>query len=274
MLRSILHDTKASILFLSRIPLPIEQKESTQLDFEKICYSFPLAGLMISIPAAFVLWGSSALPLSPSTSALLAIVTLLFTTGALHEDGLADVADGFWGGTSKKQKLDIMRDSSVGTYGALALILSIGLKVSLLAALISELGSITASLLFIAVASLSRFSILQLWNALPPARQKTRVQAENSSAAKKNRQGLSVEYGSPDISSMKLGMIYCLPAAMIILLTQGLVSFMASIIVAFLVIAAFTRLTEQHIQGHTGDTLGATQQLSELGLLFSLVVFM
>ena len=128
-------------MFLTRVPLPKwwndpspdESVETDALDKGKgmialsdTVRAWPVVGLLIGAVAGLVLWAGAQLGLHPMAAAFLGLTTGALITGALHEDGLADVADGFGGGASKAKKLAIMKDSHIGAYGVLALIMVIG----------------------------------------------------------------------------------------------------------------------------------------------------
>ncbi|MGI9356048.1 MAG: adenosylcobinamide-GDP ribazoletransferase, partial [Rhizobiaceae bacterium] len=169
---------------------------NTPIDFSKSAYTFPLAGIIIALPGAAALYLALAVGLDSWIAAIAAVTVLLLVTGALHEDGLADVADGFWGSGTRERKLEIMCDSTIGTYGTLALICSIALRVSLLAALIRQIEPLPVVALFITVAGLSRLAVLQPWRVLPAARP-----TNSSDTDGKAISGLSARYGSPNMTS-------------------------------------------------------------------------
>ncbi len=122
--------------FFSRLPIPgmLFTGEPETVALNRAAAWFPITGLVIAILPAGVYWFVN-LFLPYSAAAGLALGALLLVTGALHEDGLADCADGLGGGKNRERKLEIMRDSAIGTYGTVALILSIGLRWAALSAL-------------------------------------------------------------------------------------------------------------------------------------------
>ena len=266
--RRLIDDTASSILFLSRFPIRTTTVDSVP-DFQLSAYTFPIAGLAISIFPAFILWTVSAIGLSNEISALLCIASMVLITGALHEDGLADVADGFWGGHSKQQRLKIMRDSAIGTYGVLALIFAIGLRFVLLATLISKVGAINASVLYVAIASLSRTTMLYPWVVLPSARLSEDQITDKSG---KVASGLSVRFGKPDRSAFFDVFILAIPALLIVWYHSSFLGWVISLTLTILMVLGFSNLCERKISGQTGDTLGATQQLSELCLFLALIM--
>ena len=139
------------------------------LDIARIAWAAPVAGAVVGLIGALVLALTALLGLPLLLRAGLAMAALVAATGALHEDGLADVADGFGGGTTRERKLEIMRDSRIGAYGAIALALALILRVGALAAALDG-GFWRGSLSLILVAALSRVGALTPLALLPPAR--------------------------------------------------------------------------------------------------------
>src|SRR5271166_6310981 len=128
-MRSLLIDLLICLRFATRIPIPALREELAPdlSGFSRAMRMLPAAGALLGAAAAGALLAATASGLAPVLAAPLAIAVLVVLSGALHEDGLADCADGFGGGNGKEDKLRIMRDSAIGSYGALALILSVGL---------------------------------------------------------------------------------------------------------------------------------------------------
>src|SRR5262249_46086880 len=123
-----------AIALLSRYPLPgamVRTNASPSTAF----WAFPVVGALIGCPAAALFWLSIAAGFSSVASVLIATAATLLASGAFHEDGLTDFWDGIGGGQSREAKLTIMRDSRIGTYGALALSLTLGLQISFLVSL-------------------------------------------------------------------------------------------------------------------------------------------
>ena len=104
-------------------------------DVARASWALPVAGLLVGLLGAAVYSIAIGLGLTSGPAAMLALATTILVTGALHEDGLADTADGLGGGRTRERKLEIMRDSRIGTYGACALIISLALRWSALAAI-------------------------------------------------------------------------------------------------------------------------------------------
>lgn len=196
-------------------------------------WAFPVVGIVVGAIAGGVFWLASFLGLPALAAALLAIGASVLVTGGLHEDGLADMADGFGGGRDVARKLEIMRDSRLGSYGALAMILIIGLTASAIA----DAGHLLA---FIAIGALSRTAMLLPMMLLPPAR----------------ADGLGATAATPVNPSFWVATIIALTLSLLALPIAPL----AAVVVVTLAIMA---LAKRHIGGQTGDVLGATQKLTE-----------
>ena len=207
------------------------------------CY--PLVGLVVAVlaAAAFALAGWLALPAFLGAVAALAVAILV--TGALHEDGLADVADGFGGGRDRAAKLAIMRDSRIGTYGVLALILVLAARGGSLAAT-AEPALVAAGLL--TAHALSRAGLAPLMWALPAARS----------------DGLAAVTGRPGGSDVLTALIIGAATALLLLDFAVAVTAILACAVAQWGLALQAR---RQIGGVTGDVLGAAQQLGEAAVL-------
>jgi len=212
---------------------------------------FPVVGALVGLLSAGTLWLSKLAGLPDMAAALIAIGFSILLTGALHEDGLADVADGFGGGTTREAKLDIMRDSRVGAYGVLALILAIGLKGALLVALMN-MGTGAAVVAMTVAAAASRLTPVLLMNRLPMAR----------------NDGMAVNAGTPDTTSVRTA---CGLALASLLILAGWQAMLATIIATLSATAAIGALARRQIGGQTGDVLGAGQQITEICVLVGLV---
>ncbi|PPR66943.1 MAG: Adenosylcobinamide-GDP ribazoletransferase, partial [Alphaproteobacteria bacterium MarineAlpha3_Bin1] len=139
--------------FLTRLPFPSVKGAGKKGSLGAASRAFPLVGAVIGVIAGLSLMAGASLNLHPLACALIALAVAALVTGALHEDGLADVADGFGGGSTKAAKLKIMHDSRIGTFGVLAVIFSVGIRAGILAGLPGP-GLGAAAL--IAAAALSR----------------------------------------------------------------------------------------------------------------------
>src|ERR1019366_4569859 len=110
-------------MLLTRLPVGWFSGTQAPAGIADAVWAFPIAGAVVGGIGGGVFWGCSALGLPPAVAAVWTLVATLLVTGALHEDGLADTADGFGGGRTREQKLEIMRDSRIGSFGALAVML-------------------------------------------------------------------------------------------------------------------------------------------------------
>jgi adenosylcobinamide-GDP ribazoletransferase len=238
-------DFKASLAFLTRLPAAwLGTDSSVRPNFRRAAGLFPLAGVVVGIVGGLVLAVASAIGIPPLIAAALAVATTMALTGALHEDGLADVADSF-GGPNAERRLEIMRDSRVGTYGAATLVLSLLIRVAALATLLTH-GVVQAAIALALAEGISRAALVRMWQELPAARS----------------DGLAHDTGPPDQSAMVVALAIAAVLALIAIPTLGLRQAVLAAIFAALASYAFTQLMAQSIGGRTGDTLGASQQVA------------
>jgi adenosylcobinamide-GDP ribazoletransferase len=237
-------ELKASIVFCTRLPL-LRETPLAGSAIAKAVWAFPVAGLLVGLIGALVYALAHKFGLPPWPASALAVTATLLATGCLHEDGLADTADGFGGGTTREQKLEIMRDSHIGVYGVCALVLSLVLRVAALASLPN--GHLVVWAL-IASHAAARATMPALMFLLPPARS----------------DGLSFEAGHPPPDSVAaaaglgvLVLLFCLHPA------RGI----RALIFLLIVIALMTWLAMRQVEGQTGDVLGALEQVSEITIL-------
>jgi adenosylcobinamide-GDP ribazoletransferase len=132
-LRELAADLSAAVLFSTRLPVP-GAATITGTDIARAGWALPVAGAIVGLIAALVYGLARAADVPPFPAAGLTVVTSLLVTGCLHEDGLADVADSF-GASTRERKLEIMRDSKIGTYGVCALFMSLLLRSGALASI-------------------------------------------------------------------------------------------------------------------------------------------
>lgn len=252
-------DTAACVRFFSRLPLPplnALDDPAAAPDFTRIARAAPLAGVVIALPAAALgtLLGYSALP--ALAVAALIVGLLSATTGALHEDGLSDVADGFFGGATRDRRLEIMKDSRIGAFGALALIISVGLRVVLLAALWQRFSPADAALLFLAGEAFSRAVLVWQWQVRPLARP----------------DGLAARFGKPVSETVRQALIFALPLLLPAVLLLSLPALLLALALAAGAAYMIGNLAVRKIGGVTGDVLGTIQQLSGLGFLAGMLM--
>jgi len=239
------------ISFFSRIPLPpsLAAKISHDIKLTEAITLFPIAGLVIAIITAG-LWYLASMALPPTLAAGLAIGFSLLITGALHEDGLADCADGFGGTPDKDKALTIMRDSTIGTYGGAALVLSIGLRWAALANLAPIAGCL--ALLIAHSGSRAAMTIAMQFSVYARA------------------EGLGkLASGELPSAHFLITLLIAFAFALLFGLWQGAVAFAIALTLAW----TFLKYAEHRIGGYTGDVLGAMQQIAEIAILISLAGF-
>ena len=237
-------ELRASILFLTRLrygpAMPLDGAAVA-----RAAWAFPIAGILVGLIGAVVYLFAHRLGLPPWPSAALSVAATMAVTGCLHEDGLADTADGFGGGRTRELKLEIMRDSRIGAYGVCALVLTTLLRVSALASL-ADASLVVAAL--IAAHGAARATLPVFMYFVPPARQ----------------DGLSASAGQPPrdgvIAAAVLGIV-------IVALCLGPALAIAALILLVAVIALLAWLSLAQIDGQTGDVLGAVEQISEIAIL-------
>ncbi len=216
--------------------------------------AFPLVGLIAAAPAALLLVLLPALGLSPLVTAIVALAGLVAMTGALHEDGLADVADGLFGHQPRERALEIMHDSRVGSYGAIALILSLGLLAALLAELVAA-RPLAASAAILAAAAASRGAMAAFWALTPSALES----------------GLAARAGRPSREKGRLSLVIGTAIGLVLGVSfAGVVPSLVAAILAAAILTAFQRFILRRIGGQTGDCLGAVQQICEIAVLMGL----
>lgn len=207
-------------------------------------WAYPLAGLIVGAITASVLSTAVWLGLAPAIAAGLALAAGVVATGGLHEDGLADTVDGFGGGRDRDQKLAIMRDSRIGVFGTLALLLTLGLRWSAVAALASENLHLTASAV-VAIAVASRAGLPTILLYLPAARQDGMGHMASGSTGL--RAAVALAIGG---------------AALLLLI--GPQAALPIVILEIIALWMMARLAMRHIGGQSGDVLGAMQQVADL----------
>ena len=233
--------------FLTR--LPIGRRMHVSASLAEAAPAFPLVGALVGVLGALAFWICDGLGLGPVLAALAAVGTTILATGALHEDGLADVADGFGGGFGRERKLEIMRDSAIGSFGVLALLFSVGLRVVALA-MLHDPGP--AALALIASHAVSRSALPAVMAWAPLARS----------------DGLAAGAGRPSPGAAGLGLLL---AALVALLALGFGAGLLALLFGGLAGAAVLALARRQIGGHSGDVLGAIEQAVECGVLLTLV---
>jgi adenosylcobinamide-GDP ribazoletransferase len=238
-------ELRTATAFLTRLPL-MRVATVGGPTIAQAGWAFPLAGLLVGIIGAVVYaLAHRYLALPPWPAAALAVAATLAATGALHEDGLADTIDGFGGGTTREQKLDIMRDSHIGVYGVCAVALSILIRVGAVASL-ADSGLAAAALL--AAHGAARATLPAVMFLVPPARS----------------DGLSFAAGQPPaIPALAAAVI----GIVILIVCLGFGHAIEATITLAIVVALMARLSMAQIGGQSGDVLGAVEQVGEIAVL-------
>ncbi|MDY8107790.1 adenosylcobinamide-GDP ribazoletransferase [Fulvimarina sp. 2208YS6-2-32] len=249
-----LKSTLRSLAFLTRFPPVDGAFRGGDHPLGEDVPAFPLAGLVAALPSAILLLTLPELGISALLAAVLSVALSVWVTGALHEDGLGDVADGLFGHLPPERALTVMKDSRVGSYGALALILSVVARIALLAELVTH-SPVAAALALLGAAAYSRGLMALLWASLPSA----------------DIGGLADRVGRPTrragwISAALGGLIFAASAA----IGFGWGAMLLGLAFALLKFLGFRRWLKRRLGGQTGDTLGAVQQLTEMAALFGL----
>lgn len=242
--RELARDLKIGLIFFTRLPLG-HQVAIENADLARAFWAAPLVGAIVGLLGACAYGLANLIGLSPFVAATLALATTMIVTGCLHEDGLADVADGFGGGATRERKLEIMRDSRIGTYGVCVLVTSLLLRAGALASL-SEPA--LAGVALVAAHTASRATLPAFMTFVPPAR----------------NDGLSASLSTPSRES-----VVAAGFLGIVSLVVGF-GFSGGTVSALLVLAvfAFMRwLCVKQVGGQTGDVLGALQQACEVLVL-------
>jgi adenosylcobinamide-GDP ribazoletransferase len=251
--RRALADTGALVTFLSRLPWPaalLGPEAHAAPSMARSGWATPIAAIVIAAPAAFVLAALGAAGAPDLLAATLAVATLAATTGGLHEDGLADMADACSGGSSRERRLEIMRDPRIGAHGALALLIAVALRIAALAAMLGA-GWGMATAAFLAAAAFSRLASIAMLR-LPPARADGKGQAVGAPASRPLLIGAAATLAAIGAAAVGGGAVAALGA--------GLIAMAAA---AF----ALRRLALRLLGGVTGDVCGAQQQVSETAFL-------
>jgi adenosylcobinamide-GDP ribazoletransferase len=236
-------DFKTAVAFLTRLPMP-HPDGAMPANFVRAHRMFPVVGALIGAAVGLLCLGLRSIGVPDLVAAALALGGSAIMTGALHEDGLADVADGFGGGRNLESKLEIMRDSRLGTYGAMILLVSFAAKLSALAAIPD--GYVIPSL--IVAHALGRGVLPAMSLNLPYAR----------------KDGLARNAGQPDAATAAIagGL-----ALLIALLSLSWSNALWAAVLAGLSGLAIAWLALRQIGGQTGDVLGGAEQVAETAIL-------
>ena len=237
---SFLEDVYLSVVFLTRLPAP-GWPEAAARKLSTGMWTFPIAGVLVATIAGVVYAICDALGLPVYISSLFAVVALIVATGGLHEDGLSDLADGVWGGANPAKRLEIMSDSRIGAYGAIALIVSVSGRAAAIATIGQPLFVLGA---LVAAAAVSRAMMPALMAFGTPAK----------------ADGLGATAGKPATAAwggaLLLAAVICAVAAP--------AGWLMCLIAAGAGAALIAWFAHRNLGGYTGDVAGAAQQVAEL----------
>ena len=231
--------------FFTRLPVGPHTTGAWRLS--DAAWAFPLVGAGIGGLAAVAFLLAQLLGFGDGTAAVLAVLAGIAITGALHEDGLADTADGFCGGADREAVLTIMRDSRHGTFGVLAIALSVLLRIGALAGIGD---AIHVGLALVAAHAVSRGALALPMHIMTPARP----------------DGLGAAAGSPEprglIGAAAIGIL-------IAVMALGPIRGAIAVCLTGIMVLSMVALARRRIGGYTGDVLGAFQQIGEIVMLLA-----
>jgi adenosylcobinamide-GDP ribazoletransferase len=232
-------DLLSAFALLTRLPLPNHQSTGAAS-----AWAWPLVGAVLGALGATLASAALWLGVTPGVTAVLILALSAMLTGGLHEDGLSDTADGLYGGWTKARRLEIMKDSRVGSYGVLALVLVTLARWSALTAVLVFGGHWAA---LVATGALSRAPMALVMALLPNAR----------------GEGLSHATGRPSPATSLVALV--LATAVAVSLTGWTAVPLVFAALGAAILLAISAL--RRIGGQTGDVLGASQQLVEVACL-------
>jgi len=244
-----------AVQFLTRCPVPARLGHDPAWLNQCVRY-FPIVGALVGMLGAAVAVCASWW-WTPMVAASLAVLATVWATGAFHEDGLADTFDALGGAVPRERALAIMKDSRIGSYGAVALVLSLGLRIGLLSALI-DAGRMAAALALVAAHAMGRTGAVCVMASLG--------YAGDAEHAKAKPLATSV----PVVSTM-VALVTGLAVFTALACADGRVlRWGAALLASLLLMLALRRWFLKRLGGYTGDTLGATQQCVEIVVLCAL----
>ncbi len=244
-----LHDLAAAFSLLTRLPVPVDHNRAGDRAAAAV-WAYPLVGAVVGllggIAGLVALW----IGVPAGIAAALTLATLMIITGALHEDGIADCADGLGGGMDRERRLEIMKDSRIGAFGAAALGVVLIARWSGTEAVLS-IGWLPA---FAAVGAASRLPMVLAMFLMPLAR----------------KSGMAAEVGRPPNTAVVMAVGLTLVICLAMLGLTGL----ALLVLPALAASPLYLLAQRRIGGYTGDILGGSQQLAEIAALASVAALL
>ncbi len=245
------NEFKIALQFLTRLPVKGEVEHSDEA-FARSARFYPAVGVVVGSIAA-VVYCLTCIFLPINVATVFALLAAVVVTGALHEDGLADTFDGLIGGKDRERTLDIMRDSSIGTYGIMALIFAFAMKL----VAISDMWAWDAFWVIIVAHALSRHAMVEVISRYDYAR---------ADSAKFSKPDVS----SDDLTYARLWAIGILIGSAVFL---GIWATVLGVVLMAAVVSGFAQGFVRKIGGYTGDCLGATQQIAEVAFLVGVLIW-
>jgi adenosylcobinamide-GDP ribazoletransferase len=244
-----------AVMFLTRLPVPRSTDHRPEYLREAPRY-FPWVGLIVGLLAAGA-FAAARLIFPLSIALVMSMVVSILVTGAFHEDGFADVCDGFGGGWTKEKILAIMKDSRLGTFGVIGLGAMLGLKFLALQALAGSPETAAPgrlTMLLLLAHAVSRFCAVVIMQTYPYAGDTDASKSRNVTG-RLHPAGIFVALAAVAVPFIGLPPVYLLTLAAPVLVTYGLARYFA-----------------RWIGGYTGDCLGAIQQVTELTIYLSAII--
>lgn len=232
-----------------------EMLRASAAHFPGVGWLVGAVGAAVFVAAFYGLGGATAGQGALAAAVLCTAATVLLT-GAFHEDGLADVADGLGGSADRARALEIMKDSRIGAFGTIALVLALGLKVALLGVL-AQGGAVAVASALVGAHVLSRLAPLFLIRALPY------VGDSGASKSKPLADAIS-------LPALGVGVLWSFPALALIGYAHPAINTIAALLGVAALAWGLARWLRRRLGGFTGDALGATQQLCELAVYLAL----
>ncbi len=241
------NELRLALAFLTRLPVRLPEHVADN-PLSAAVRAFPFAGLPVAFAGSLVYAVAWTLGIPPTLAGLLALGAMMATTGALHEDGLADFADA-GGGREPERRLEIMRDSRIGAFGVLALIVSVGLRAGALSYLADPLD---VACVLVGASCASRACSVYAMHALPFARD----------------DGMALRAGRPGqartLDALAIGAAF--------LLALGALGALIALPLAAFATLAVVQRARRLLGGQTGDVLGSVQQAAEIAILLAALI--
>ncbi len=250
------NDFIVALCFLSRLKIKPSKPDYSLANASR---AFGVVGLLLGALTGLIVWSATAVGLAALPAVIIALAAGALITGGLHEDGLADVADGFGGGWTADRKLEIMRDSQIGTYGVLALVFSVSFRIAAYSSIVAADSSFSTTVfMFAAIGCLSRAPMALMMYQMPLAR----------------KDGRAAQAGAPSHDNLRYGLFVSVTAGALCLLSAVSVGTIIAVFFAVsMTFLAIGKIAKSQICGYTGDVLGTLQQSIEIFCLLALLIF-